>query len=107
MVLCNIEKAMQLEFHVREASSIDLLGGACSYLPVFWLLRMMLKVAAGIGSVMHLSSSSCRLSLDVRIADAAMVNCLKGCLIFHCADEMASNILTSLVIRRCRINCVW
>ena len=63
---------------------------------------MVRLVAACIGSVMRLSSFSCKLSLDVRIAAFAgvvvSVLCLKGCLILKCIDEM--------VIRRCGINCV-
>ena len=58
------------------------LGGVCSHLLVSWLLSMVSLVAAGNGSVMRLSTYSCRLILDVRIDGfvLAILSFLKGCL---------------------------
>ena len=47
-------------------------------------------LASVIGSMMRLSSYSCRLSLDVRIA--AFAAAVHSCLIFQCTNEMAANI---------------
>ena len=84
MVFYNIEVAMQNAFlnSISERQvPLTKLGGVCSHLPVSWLLRMVRLVAAGIRSVMRLSSCSCGLSLDVRIAAfAAAVVCV--CLAF-------------------------
>ena len=68
---------------------------------------MVPLVAAGIGSVMRLSSCSCRLLLDVRIAafTGAMVwECLADSKVVSSffTDEMVANIFTCSVIRRLR-----
>ena len=68
-------------------------------------------VAAGIGSVMRLSSRSCRLSLEdccfCCCHGLGVLCCLKGCRIFQCTNEMAANIFAFVVIQRCEIDCVW
>ena len=55
------------EFHIREESSIDVTWRSLLQLPFSWVLRMVRLVAAGIGSVMRISSCSYRLSVDVRV----------------------------------------
>ena len=66
----NIEDATLNSISDRQIP-LTKLGGVCNhFLPVSWLLKIVRLVAAGIGSVMRLSSSSCRQSLDVRVCDA-------------------------------------
>ena len=57
------------EFHFREARTVDVTWWGLQPLACFVASERL--VAAGIGSVILLSSYSCRLSLEVRIAPFA------------------------------------
>ena len=70
-------------------------------MPVSWLLTVVPLVAAGIGSVMRLSSCSCRLSLDVRIASfvVAMVSvCLAVSKVVSSFSALMRWLQTSLLV---------
>ena len=111
---CSTISKMQCisEHHIREASSIDVAWLGLRPLACFLVSENGAFVAAGIGCVMRLSSCSCRLSLDVRFAvfAAAMV------WVYLAVSKVVSSFSalmiwlqtsTSLVIRRCGIDCVW